>query len=210
MGSANTAQLKIWLNIKFMIRRVVILFLLVTALIVGAFILAYFLKSSGVQHESRFRLDSTVQTGIQLQQVVDEFKKKAGHYPARDDLSGVYSYIGPYNEGISTNVADKISLTQDGSGGWFYNAKTGDLRINIGRKYSLGPQSWVEPNDIDFHSPTKVAMIGPEGTNILDYSWFNNRFKALLPQVDEILTNWIATNKIDAQADEAAKVGRPN
>jgi hypothetical protein len=126
-----------------------------------------------------------------MQMTADEFERLMGRHPLYDEFTNVYSAISSFQQGVTKT--NKVTQIFDNSGGWLYDAKIGKISINSGRKYAVGIWSWIELSKIDFRSKTiEVAHNGKSDS--MDYSYFNEHLNAYRPQIDDVITNWAATN----------------
>jgi hypothetical protein len=148
------------------------------------------------QQHVRF-LRGTVERGIMIQMTVDEFEKQVGRYPVYSEFTNVYSFIGSFQEGVTPHTTNKVTSAFDNSDGWFYDEKSGEVRINYSGKYVIGFQSWVvDLSQIKFRPQTRIETMHFGRLKTLDYSYFNERVEACRPQIEEIVKNWAATNTV--------------
>lgn len=126
--------------------------------------------------------------GIEIQARVDDFKELFGRYPTSDELTKVL---------VMTLYEEPLILTSnlDNSGRWYYNEKSGEIRINSRRTYYVGLASRINLFNTDFHRPTKIDVTHFGKMETWDYTWANDRVDLDKPQIIQVITNWYATNR---------------
>jgi hypothetical protein len=156
------------------------------------------------QQHVRF-LRGAVERGIMMQMAVDEFDKQVGRHPVYSEFTNVFNLIDSPKDTITPYRTNKVTSAFDNSGGWFYDEKIGEVRINYNGKYVVGFQSWVvDLSKINFRPQTKIETVHYGKPEILDYSYFNERVDACRPQIVEIVKNWAVTNKATIRSPNLA------
>jgi hypothetical protein len=146
-------------------------------------------------------LRGTVRSGVMMQATINEYRRQVGRYPTYSEFTNIYNNIDSFRESITPHMTNRVVPVLDNLDGWFYNEKTGEVKINYNGKYTIGFRSWiVDVSKINFSSPTKVEMMQFGKTKILDFSCFNQLAEACLPQTEGIISNWVATNIITTSA----------
>lgn len=161
-------------------------------------------------YESRWNenlrlLNGTVETGIWLQNVADDFNKEIGRFPTADELGQILYYIRSFREGVSPYQTNKIMSVFDSSGGWYCDEKTGKIEINYDKKYMIGFRSWVDLSDITFRPQARVEVICPNGHKMLNYSYLDNHVSKYNSDIIETIKNWAATNMVTTGLKNATK-----
>jgi hypothetical protein len=141
-------------------------------------------------------LNGTVQAGVQMQLVADDFNDQIGHYPTHDELLHVLLNISTFKEGVSPYQTNTIVQVLDNTGGWVYNTTNGEVRINYSGIYEIGFNSWVKVAQMRFHLPVKIEVFRHGRPEVLDYSSLGNWSNSEQPEILQIITNWASTNLI--------------
>jgi hypothetical protein len=154
--------------------------------------------------ENRLNLEGELNLSIQMQMLVDDFNEQSSHFPTLNELTHLLPYINTsfndntvryYTNEIPYNTY-KIAPAFDNSGGWFYDEKVGEVRINYSGQYYVGIGKWVDLSKIDFRRQTRVEVNCFGRPQILDYTWLNKRLDTIKPQIAKIITTWAATNVV--------------
>src|SRR4051812_48386393 len=88
------------------------------------------LREQRLTENLRF-LRGTIESGILMQMTIDEFHRQFGHAPSFTEFTNSYSFIGSFQQGVT--MTNTITSTFNNSGGWFYDAKSGEICINSDR-----------------------------------------------------------------------------
>ncbi len=145
------------------------------------------------QHE--LALGQAMQSGILMQMAIDEFGKQVGRHPDYGEFTNVFGLIGSFHESVTPDRTNDVTETFDNSGGWFYDEKPGEIRLNCSNRYVIGLQTWVDPSKISFRAPASVEAVRFGRSKILDYSTFNQRLGSGGPQMADIIRKWVIANK---------------
>jgi hypothetical protein len=138
--------------------------------------------------QERVEEEGNVRFGVHLQALVDDFKHQFGRFPTPNELTNLFTmavYGGPL----------ALSSQLDNSGRWYYDEKSGEVRINSRRIYYIGLASRINLFDTTFRRPTKVAVSHFGKIETWDYTRLNDLVDLEMPQISQILTNWYATNR---------------
>ena len=150
-------------------------------------------------HENRSNLDATVFIGAEIQLVADCYNAHFNRYPTDKELTNLLQRITVFSEGVSTNSTNKIVPKFDDTGGWIYNEENGRIALNCQTKDVIGFQIWVDPSKINFHPLTDVDVVHFGKAEKIDYSWVNERLSKMKPEIEGIIKNLAATNKVEIQ-----------
>jgi hypothetical protein len=178
--------------------------LLLAVVGVGLFMLFNRLYARPWQQHER-RLGEAIQSGILMQMAIAEFDKQTGRHPAYAEFTNVFGFISSFQEGVTPGGTNKVISAFDNSGGWFYDEKSGEVRINRNGRYVIGFQTWVDPAQINFRPPTKVEAVHLGRPKILDYGYFNKRLDSGGPQIAEIVRKWAATNTVTKGSNDSTQ-----
>jgi len=145
-----------------------------------------FIGSSATQEQCEEQ--GNVYFGIEIQALVDDFKEQFGRYPTSDELTNLL---------VMTVYVQPLTLTSelDNSGRWYYNEKSGEVRVNSRRTYYVGLASRINLFNTHFRRPTKVDVTHFGKIETWDYTWANDRVDLEKPQIIQVITNWYTTNR---------------
>jgi hypothetical protein len=138
--------------------------------------------------QERVEEEGNLRFGIELQVFVDDFKEQFGRYPTPNELTNLFTtfvWEGPL----------RLSSQPDNSGRWYYDEKSGEVRVNSRRIYYIGLASRINLFGTRFRRPTKVDISHFGKKETLDYTWENDRVNLEIPEMTQSLTNWNATNR---------------
>lgn len=154
--------------------------------LVAALLYYLFIACSATQEQ--VEEEGNVYFGIEIQALVDDFKEQFGRYPTPDELTNLL---------VMTIYVQSLTLTSnlDNSGQWYYNEKSGEVRINSRRTYYVGLASRINLFNTYFRRPTKVDATHFGKIETLDYTWANDRVNLEKPQINQVITNLYTTNR---------------
>jgi hypothetical protein len=151
-------------------------FLLVAVVAIGCFFTRAYvnreMQTSKAKYkyvDERLSLEGAMKDGAVLQEIAVRYKAKSGVYPPPSVISNLYSRASGSslkfnlctNEPGEPEVIDsRITQTEDGSGGWYYNSLDGRIAINLTNRYFVASNNWVVLSEIRFQPVLLVPMHG--------------------------------------------------
>jgi hypothetical protein len=121
----------------------------------------------------RTRLLHTLETGIAMQAMATEYRVKFRRNPNYSEFVSIITIVAKIapdefvttEHGRSSAIVDKL----DGSGGWFYDSRTGNVKLNALLLYEYAPSTSVDVSQIEFdpiitvrnarHQPTFIEQL---------------------------------------------------
>jgi hypothetical protein len=182
-------------GLTFFMKERKLVYLLLSLVCVGFILFVLRIYAVNCQQRLLF-VRGTVRSGIMMQTEVDEFIRQFNRCPTYIEFTNFFGLIENHRENVTPYKSNRVSSKYDNSGGWFYDDKSGEIRINYKGNYKISFGMQVDVEKINFRPPTKVEAVRFGNSEWLDYSEINAVIDAARPQIGEIIKNWAVTNMV--------------